>query len=206
MTIIIIVITAAISFFAFKDASVMNSLIFNPYKTITNKQWYRLVTHGFIHADFTHLLVNMIVLFSFGQAVENIFGMLQMQGIISSSKVMFIALYFGGIIIASLPSLRKQKGNYYYNSLGASGAVSAVVFTSIFFQPLSNIYLFFAIPIPSILFGVAYLAYEHYMAKKGQGKINHDAHFAGAVFGFIFPILLEPKLIFHFLQSIGLGW
>lgn len=204
MTLIIVVITAALSIFAFSNSEAMSKLIFNPYYTIKNKQWHRLVTHGFIHADYTHLIVNMFVFYSFGTAVEGIFDQLQLQGIISSSKIMFLVLYFGGIIIACLPSLRKHRNDIYYNSLGASGAVSAVVFTSIFFQPLSKIYLFLAIPIPSILFGVAYLAYEHYMSKKGGGKINHDAHFAGAVFGFIFPILLEPKLIFHFLTSIGL--
>jgi membrane associated rhomboid family serine protease len=88
--------------------------------------------------------------------------------------------------------------------VGASGAVSAVVFTSIFFRPLDNLYIMGILPIPAIIFGVAYLVYSHYMSKMSSDNINHDAHFIGAVFGFIYPLLLDPKLFKVFLNQLGL--
>jgi len=113
-------------------------------------------------------------------------------------------LYFGGIVIASLTTLKKYKDNSYYQSVGASGAVSAVVFTYIFFDPLSKLLFMFIIPIPAIVFGIAYLAYSHYMSKKEGDYINHDAHFVGSVFGFIYPLLIDPKLFLIFLNKLGI--
>jgi membrane associated rhomboid family serine protease len=182
----------------------MVKLQFNPYSTYHQKQWYRLITHAFVHADYMHLFINMIVLLSFGTAVERMFGELKGLGLISSPTLHFVILYVGGTIIASLTTLKKQKDNYYYNSVGASGAVSAIVFTSIFFQPLSNLYLMGIIPIPAIVFGVAYLIYSHYMSRKSIDNINHDAHFVGAVFGFFYPLLIDPKLFKIFLNQLEL--
>jgi len=182
----------------------MDKLLFSPYRTIHNKEWHRLVTHGFVHADYMHLFINMFVLLSFGTAVENIFNVLKNSGVISSSILHYLILYFGGIIIASLTTLKKHKDNFYYHSVGASGAVSAIVFTYIFFDPLSKLLLMFVIPIPAIVFGIAYLGYSHYMSKKGSDYINHDAHFVGSVFGFIYPLLINPKLITIFLNKLGI--
>ena len=148
-----------------------------------------------------HLLINMIVLLSFGLAVESIFGQLQSSGIIGSSTLHFFTLYIGGAVISCLTTLRKHKDNYYYQAVGASGAVSAVVFASIFFRPLDKLYIMGILPVPAILFGVAYLIYSHYMSKKSSDNINHDAHFIGAVFGFIYPLLVDPKLIRVFLNQ-----
>ncbi|MDY0198152.1 MAG: rhomboid family intramembrane serine protease [Tenuifilaceae bacterium] len=204
MTITIIVITAIISIMSFNNRTLMVKLQFNPYSTYHQKQWYRLITHAFVHADYMHLFINMIVLLSFGTAVERMFGELKGLGLISSPTLHFVILYVGGTIIASLTTLKKQKDNYYYNSVGASGAVSAIVFTSIFFQPLSNLYLMGIIPIPAIVFGVAYLIYSHYMSRKSIDNINHDAHFVGAVFGFFYPLLIDPKLFKIFLNQLEL--
>ncbi|MDD3893309.1 MAG: rhomboid family intramembrane serine protease, partial [Bacteroidales bacterium] len=168
------------------------------------KQWYRLITHAFVHADYMHLFINMLVFLSFGIVVEKMFGELKLIGIISNPTFHFVTLYLGGTIIASLTTLKKHKDNYYYNSVGASGAVSAIVFTSIFFQPLSNLYLMGIIPIPAIVFGVVYLVYSNYMSRKSTDNINHDAHFIGAVFGFIYPLLIDPKLFKIFLNQLGL--
>jgi membrane associated rhomboid family serine protease len=186
------------------NRTLMEKLQFNPYNTYHKKQWYRLITHAFVHADYMHLFINMLVFLSFGIAVEKMFGELKLIGIISNPTFHFVTLYLGGTIIASLTTLKKHKDNYYYNSVGASGAVSAVVFTSIFFQPLSNLYLMGIIPIPAIIFGVFYLIYSHYMSRKSTDNINHDAHFIGAVFGFIYPLLIDPKLFKIFLNQLGL--
>jgi len=144
----------------------------------------------------------MIVLLSFGNAVENIFKQLAAKGIIQSPVLVFVLLYFISMIAATLTSVFKQKDNAWYNSVGASGAVSAVIFTSIFFQPLARLYLYAVIPIPGIVFGVLYLGYSHYMSKKGGDNINHDAHFIGAVVGFIFPLFLDPSLIQVFFNQL----
>ncbi|MDY6800725.1 MAG: rhomboid family intramembrane serine protease [Bacteroidota bacterium] len=202
MTIFIIIVTSLISIVAFGNRELFEKLQLNPYKVYHKKEWFRLISHGFLHADWVHLIINMIVLLSFGSAVENIFKQLAANGIIKSPVLVFVLLYFISMIAATLTSVFKQKDNAWYNSVGASGAVSAVIFTSIFFQPLSRLYLYAVIPIPGIVFGVLYLGYSHYMSKKGGDNINHDAHFIGAVVGFIFPLFIDPSLIHVFLNQL----
>ncbi len=202
MTIIIIIITSLISILAFSNEEILNRSQLNPYQVYHKKQWYRVITHGFVHADWVHLFVNMFVLFSFGKSVENIFSQLESNQIILSSSLSYLLLYFIAMILATIPSIIKQKNNHWYNSVGASGAVSAVIFTSIFFQPLAPLYFFGILPIPGIVFGILYLGYTHYMSRKGSDNINHDAHFIGAIFGFVFPLILEPKLINIFINQL----
>ncbi len=192
MTLFIIIITVIVSVFAFKDSNFFGKFLFNPFLVHKEKQWYRLFTHGFLHADYLHLAINMFVLYSFGKNAEYYL----------SSSTNYIFLYFGGMIIASLISLRKHKENFYYNSVGASGAVSAVVFTSIFFNPLQKIYIYGLIGLPGIILGLLYLAYSFYMSKKGEDNINHDAHFSGALFGFLFPVISGEASIIDFFEKI----
>ena len=202
MTILLIVITSIISILAFNRRELFDKLQLNPYAVWHKKEWYRIISHGFLHADWVHLFINMFVLFSFGSSVENIFKQLATEGIIKSPVLSYVLLYFVSMIFATLTTIKKQKDNYWYNSVGASGAVSAIVFASIFFQPLAKLYFYAVIPIPGIVFGVLYLGYSHYMSRRGGDNINHDAHFIGAVFGFLFPIILEPKLIYIFLGQL----
>lgn len=157
-----------------------------------------MITHAFVHADWNHLLLNMFVLYFFGPAVE-IFLSSYFGGM---SSICFIILYFGGITVANLWSLQKHKNNYNYNAIGASGAVSAVLFSFIFFAPWEMLYFFGIIPIPGILFGVGYLLYSLKMAKQNTDHIAHDAHILGALFGFVFPIVLKPSLLQHFIQQL----
>lgn len=171
-------------------------LAFIPYRTIKCKEWYRIVSHGFVHADIMHLVVNMFTFWSFGLYIEKAF---QYLGFGLGS---YIALYFGGMITASLHDLIKRRKDPSFVSIGASGAVSAVLFSFIFFEPWGKILLFAIIPIPGIVFGILYLAYCQYMEKKAGDNINHNAHFYGAIYGFIFPILLHPSLIHVFLKQI----
>ena len=168
----------------------------SPYQVIHRKEWYRVITHGFVHADMTHLLVNMFTFWSFGIYME------QYYQYVGLGKWGFLLLYFGGMIFSSSFDLAKQKDNPYYLSVGASGAVSAVLFSSIFFDPWGKIYFFALLPIPGILFGVVYLLYCQYMAKQASDHINHNAHFLGALFGFLLPALLNPSLVKLFVGAL----
>ncbi|MFI3262583.1 MAG: rhomboid family intramembrane serine protease [Rikenellaceae bacterium] len=196
-TIIIIAITAVVSFLSFNNRDLFYKLALNPYDVFKRNQWYRIITHGFVHADMAHLFVNMFVLFSFGSYVEAVLGSLSPIG-----KPMFIIFYLGGLIFSSAYDLVTKKDNYLYNSIGASGAVSAVVFTSILISPWSKIYLMAIIPIPSIVFGILYVVYEQYMSKRSQGNVNHKAHLWGAAWGVIFPVLVEPSILNHFIHEL----
>lgn len=184
-TLIIIIVTAIISYSAFNNDSLYNKLIMWPNRMNTPGEYYRLLTSGFIHADWAHLIFNMLTLFFFGQSVENAFAYYGM------SKILFLVLYLAGIIVASLPSFMKHKNDSFYRSLGASGGVAAVLFSYIYFSPWQIIYVFF-LPIPGIVAGVGYLIYAAYMSRKGRDAVNHDAHFYGALFGFVFTLLFAP--------------
>lgn len=194
-TLIIIVITALISLAAFNNDSLTQKLILWPRMMDKPEEYYRLLTSGFIHADMMHLIFNMITLYFFGEYVEQLFMMVGIR------HEMFLVLYLTAIVASSLPSYLKQKDNFYYRSLGASGGVAAVLFAFIFFAPWQTISFWF-IPIPGILAGVGYLAYSAYMAKRGGDYINHDAHFAGAVYGFLFLIAFEPNHGLTFLSQL----
>ncbi|MFC2081174.1 rhomboid family intramembrane serine protease [Bacteroidota bacterium] len=203
MTVFIIIITLIITIIAFYNDDVMSRLMLNPYQVYHKKEWYRIISHGFLHADYTHLIINMIVLLSFGSNLQKVFDQLRMAGYINSTTLTFSLLYFGGIIISSLISVIKHRNNRWYNSVGASGAISAVVFTSIFFAPLDRLYFFAVIPIPGIVFAFLYLVYSSIMSRKSKDNINHDAHLLGAAYGFIFPILIDLDLASYFLRELS---
>ena len=198
MTIILIVINIVVSYAAFKSPKLMEQLQFNASKIYHKKEYHRLVTHAFVHANWEHLFVNMIVLFSFGRAIEMYFkynfGNLFIQ--------YYFLLYFGGILASNIYALVKHRNNYFYNSVGASGAVSAVLFAAIFFDPWNSIYFFGILPIPGIIFAVLYLVYSYQMSMKQKDNVAHDAHFLGALFGFILPILINPQLFETFLDKL----
>jgi len=199
ITIGIILITAVISIVAFSNRDLYRRLLFNPYDVHHFRHAYRFLTHGLVHADWIHLLVNMMVLYSFGAVVELYY--LEVFG--TKGYLYFVLLYLGGLVLSSTPSYGKYKDDYSYSAVGASGAVSAIVFASIVFDPLNKIYLFMLpVGIPSIIFGILYLVYSWYMAKKNVDNIGHDAHFWGAVFGFGFTIIMKPALFMHFINRV----
>lgn len=192
-TLIIIIITALISFSAFNNSRIYNDLIMYP-PAINRGQYYRLLTSGFIHADFMHLIFNMLTLWFFGKVLEERYFMY-------FGKFTFLIFYLAAITLSDLPSYIKHKNNSSYASLGASGGVSAILFAYIILAPWSTIYLFF-LPVPAIVFGVVYLVYSQYMARKGGDNINHDAHFWGAVIGVAGVLLLDNEAIPRFIQLI----
>lgn len=198
MTIILIVITVLISFAAFKSVKLMDQLQFNASKIYHKKEYHRLITHAFVHASWEHLFVNMIVLFSFGQAIEVYFK----TNFGNNHGVFYLLLYFGGILVSNLYALFKHRNNFFYNSVGASGAVAAVLFAAIFFDPWNPIYFFGILPFPGIIFAVLYLVYSYQMSNKQKDNVAHDAHFLGALYGFVFPILLNPRLFETFIDKL----
>ncbi|MEZ5106111.1 MAG: rhomboid family intramembrane serine protease [Draconibacterium sp.] len=198
ITYILIGITGLISFLAFGNPALMDKMQFNAARIIHQKEYYRLISHAFIHASWPHLIVNMFVLYFFGRGIEYYFGI----NFGNKATAFYLMLYFGGILASNIWSLISQKNNYYYNAVGASGAVSALLFAFIFFNPWEPLYLFAVLPIPGILFAIGYLFYSYQMSKRKTDNVAHDAHFLGAVFGFIFPILLKPQLFQHFIDQL----
>lgn len=199
VTNIIVGITVLISYLAMNNYSLKEKLMHIPYLEKREKDYFRFLSSGFIHADWMHLGINMFVLWQFGNIVESWFKLgfgSQMGGIY------FLAMYLGSIIFADLPSYYKHRDHSHYRALGASGGVSGVFFASAVFQPWSMIYLYGIIGIPTIVAGVLYLVYSSYAAKQNRDNIGHDAHFYGAVFGFIFTILVNPSFLNHFIQRI----
>lgn len=193
MTYIFLAVTIVISIIAFSNDTFFSKLMLNPYSVVHRKEYYRVLSHGFIHVDYTHLIVNMIVLYSFGTAVEQYFDNLTDNGYMRFPHLWYTALYILGMVVSSISTIIRHKNNSSYNSVGASGAVSAVLFCSIFFSPLRKLAVFFIVPMPGIIFGVIYLVYSQYMSKKNYDNINHEAHFVGAVFGFLFPMFINYK-------------
>jgi membrane associated rhomboid family serine protease len=198
ITIIIILITVVISVMAFSNADIFYKLKFNAYLINHNKQFHRFFTYGFIHADYMHLFVNMFVLFSFGTAVENGYE----SYFSARGPFYFLLLYVGGLCFSTLPSFSRHKDNDFYNAVGASGAVSAVLFSAIIMNPqMSIVFLFLPVPMPAWVFGILYLVYSAYMAKRGTDNVGHDAHFWGAVFGLAFTIALNPAFVKMFFDQ-----
>jgi membrane associated rhomboid family serine protease len=187
VTLIIIIITVGLSIAGFSNHKVMDDLIFYPPAISRRKQYYRFITCGFIHADVMHLLFNMYAFYMFGGTVELYFN--ELFG--SNGKLLYITLYLSALVICLLPTYLKNQDNYYYKSLGASGAVAAVVFTYIMLDPMQGIGLIFipGIYIPAFAFAIIYLAVSAYLDKRGGGGINHSAHFWGSVYGVIFIII-----------------
>jgi len=203
MTLLLVLFTVIVSVSALYKREMFNKLKLNPYMVYHKKQWYRMISHGFVHADGFHLAVNMLVLFSFGDVIEMNFIGLEMVGMLIFPKLVYVLFYLLAIVVASTLTLKKYKDHHWYNSVGASGGVAAIVFAAIFFDPYNPIYLFFIpIPIPGILFGLAYLVYSYHMSTRGNDNINHEAHFVGAVFGLSFPIIINPKLFFVFVAQL----
>ncbi len=194
-TIVIIVVTCAVSYFAFKNDKLINDLILWPPAISRGKQYYRLVTYGFIHADGMHLLFNMITLYFFGRLIEQFVG--DYIGTLG-----FVAFYLSAIVVSILPTYMKNVSNPNYRSLGASGAVSAVLFSFVLLQPWTTIYIFF-IPCPAIIYAALYIGYSIYMDRQGTDNVNHSAHLWGAAYGVLFIAAMEPRVIAVFIGQLA---
>jgi membrane associated rhomboid family serine protease len=202
ITIVIIIITAVISFMAFSNHDLMDKLIFYAPDIAQRKQWYRFFSCGLIHADFGHLAFNMYSFYLFGSIAERDF----IQIFDSSGKLLYLVMYVSALAVCLVPSYIKHKDNYYYRSLGASGAVSAVILL----EPLNGVGIIFipSLSIPGFVFGPLFLIITAYLDKRGGGNINHSAHLWGALYGIVFLIVMSLALhtgfnpITHFAQAV----
>lgn len=194
LTLAIIVITGITSYQAFNNPELYGKLIFNPYTINKRKEWYRFWSYGLLHANWIHLALNLFVLYGFGMSVEMTYKAL--FGPIGT--LYYLLLYVFGLLASTLYDYFKHRENWHYNAVGASGAVSAVLFAAILFQPTQILLIYGIIPIPAVIGGGLYLAYSYYMARRGRDNIGHDAHFWGAVWGFVFTAALDYRLLWSF--------
>jgi membrane associated rhomboid family serine protease len=186
---IIFVLTLATSLWAFNDENIYARFILNPYGVSRGERVYTVITSGLIHKDWNHLLFNMLSYYFFAFQLEARLGHWQ-----------FGLLYVLSLILSDLPSIQKHKQDIWYNSLGASGAISAVIFSYIMYDPLASLgILFIPIPIPAWIFGLLYLVYCHFASKHARDNVNHDAHLFGALSGIIITIALNPHIVHEFI-------
>ncbi|MCX2582788.1 rhomboid family intramembrane serine protease [Pedobacter sp. MR22-3] len=190
---IIFVFTLVTSLYAFYDHSSYGKFMLHPYSVSKGHKVFTLLTSGLIHADWMHLFFNMFTFYAFAFTLEQMMGSWQ-----------FGLLYFLGLVLSDLPTVFKHKDDFHYNSLGASGAISAVLFSYILYNPMSKIYIIFIpIGIPAVIFGGLYLVYCMYASKNSRDNINHDAHFFGALTGLIFTVIFVPGIIQHFIAALS---
>ncbi len=199
ITLIIVIVTVLASLYAWSNNAVQQKWMLNPYAVKRNNEYFRFITSGLIHQDYLHLFFNMLALYSFGNVVEQTFT----REFPGAGKTLFAALYILGVIASDIPTYLKHQNQPYYNSLGASGGVSSIVFAGILLYPLMELRLFFAIPMPGFVFGGLYMFYSYYQAQRGGDYINHDAHLYGALFGIVFTIITIPASVPGFIEQIA---
>lgn len=198
VTLILLMINVLVSVYAlFFNQSLVDRMAFKPRAILKGREYHRMITGGFVHVGIGHLAFNMITLFFFGPLMELILG-----------PVGFLILYFGAELAAHALTLVIHRDSPTYSAVGASGAVTGVVFAFCLFRPLDQLYIFMALPMPAIVFAVLYVAGSVYaMRQKDEGMtggIAHEAHLGGAIGGLLLTILLEPRAISIFLEQIGI--
>lgn len=200
VTIALIIIIAIISYIAFQKPEFMSKMVFSPYVVQQRSQYYRFVSSGFVHGNWGHLAFNLFTFYFFGRNVELIYSY---KFGTTPGSILFIVLFLLGIIISEIPTFLKYRRMPAYNSLGASGGVSTILFISILYFPIEKICIYGILCLPGFILGALYLIYSAYADKSGGDNINHSAHFTGAAFGILIAILIEPQVIFSFVESIS---
>lgn len=193
---LIFVFTIGTSIYAFSNPHVFGRLMLHPYSVYRRERVYTIITSGLIHRDWGHLLFNLLTFYFFGFALESMLATVSTWG-----HVQFAALYLLGLVLSDLSTIYKQRDNSLYYSLGASGAICAVLFSFILFQPKAMLGVFLIIPMPAWIFGILFLAYCAWAARQARDSINHDAHFYGAVVGVAVTLLFHPWVVPHFLDQ-----
>lgn len=198
ITYALIIIIGIVTYYTWQRPEVHQRLILNPYQAFQRKQYDRLLTSGFVHNNGIHLFLNLFTLYFFGGAIEKIFFIY--FGTIGN--IYYVILFLSAIIIANVPTFLKHKSQPSYNSLGASGGVSALVLAFILFDPLRDLCLYAVLCLPGYILGAVFIAYSIIMGKRGQDNINHDAHLFGALYGLLFIIVLRPATLQSFLETL----
>lgn len=202
VTIILIAITCLVSLLCFTGRLDANKLLFHAYSVWHRKEWYRMLSYGLVHGGWGHLFFNMLTLFFFGRVVEQYFSLAFGDTL---GVILYVILYVSAIAVSTVWDLFKHKDDWNYSAVGASGAVSAILFASILFEPKMGIYIYLIpIPVPGYIFAPLYLLYCWYMAKRNMDNIGHTSHFWGAVYGLAFPLICRPDIFSHFLAQLGL--
>jgi membrane associated rhomboid family serine protease len=201
ITLSLIAANVIFSLIGFSNTDLVSKTIMWPYRVKRENQYLRFITSGFLHADMMHLFFNMFTLYFFGRAIEHYFSIYGLGGNIS-----YLLLYFIGLVASDIPSYLKHQNNSNYRSLGASGAVSAIVFATIVFNPWGKIYLYGALGVASAVYAVLYVVYCVYMGKRSADNVNHDAHLWGSVFGLAFTLILigimQPQLFTAIIEEL----
>lgn len=201
VTLILIAVTAVVSILCFSGILDINALKFNAYQILHENQWYRMLSYGLVHGGWGHLFFNMLTLFFFGRVVEQYF---QAAFGDTTGIILYVFLYVSALVVSTIGDLVKYKDDCHYNAIGASGAVSAVLFASILFEPKMGIYIYLIpIPVPGYVFAPLYLIYCWYMARRNMDNIGHTAHFWGALYGLLFPLICRPDIFWHFIAQLG---
>ena len=200
VTLILILVTATVSVLCFSRHEAFEAMKFSAYDVWHRRQWHRMITYGVVHGGWGHLLFNMITLYCFGRIVEQYFGAAFGA---TTGPVLYAVLYVTALAVSTTWDLIKFRDDPSYSAVGASGAVSAILFAAILFEPRMGIYIYLSpIPVPAYIFAPVYLIYCIIMARKNMDNIGHSAHFWGAVYGLVFPLLLRPDIFTHFLSQL----
>lgn len=194
LTVAIIIVTVLVSWAGFNNDKLLQRLLLWPPAVTRGRQYDRFLGYGLVHGDFMHLLFNMFTLYFFGRLMEQFYG--QYLG-----PWGFLGFYASALVVSALPSYLRHRHDPNYATLGASGAVSAVLFGFILLQPWATIYVY-VIPVPAIIFAVLYTGYSVWMNHRKADRVNHSAHLAGAAYGVLFTVLMEPRVLEHFVVSL----
>ena len=195
INLLLVALTAIVSWVAFNNRKLADRLVLWPPAIDRHRQYDRLLTYGFVHADIGHLAFNMITLFFFGREIERV-----MTGV-TGTWLTYPLFYLAALAVSILPSYLKHRHDANYVSLGASGAVTAVLFAFILLSPWTLIFVFF-IPVPAIVYAVFYVGYSLWMDRRGGDRINHSAHLSGAAFGVLFMVMMAPEVLGIFWQQL----
>jgi len=198
VTYALMAIIGIVTYYAWQKPEIHQGFMLNPYTVKNRKQYYRLITSGFVHNNGMHLFLNLFTLYFFGGAIEKIFYIYFGE----LGNIYYLALFLSAIVVANLPTFYKYRNNPNYNSLGASGGVSALVLAFILFDPLRDLCLYAVLCLPGYILGAIFIAYSIVMGKRGQDNINHDAHLFGALYGLLFIIILRPTTLQSFIEIL----
>ncbi|MGJ1194825.1 rhomboid family intramembrane serine protease [Sphingobacterium spiritivorum] len=193
---VIFTLTIGLSLYLFSNQHLFGKLMLHPYSVYRKHRVYTIFTSGLIHKDWGHLLFNMITFYYFGFGLESIFA-----GISAWGHFLFAILYLLSLVLSDIPTILQQKNNPGYYSLGASGAISAVLFGYILFDPQAELGIFFVIPMKAYLFAVLFMGYSYWASRKANDGINHSAHLFGALAGLLLTVLFFPDVIQHFMRQ-----